>query len=168
MLSSQYFAYLKLCQVPAPIVFNFAYVFQAATTRRGAPSACRKAVEGEMGFILRSVFWLGLASIIVPAEARLGASADKASGKDIPVAEQLHDAAYAAWGFAVEVGKTCQSNPSLCEAGQNLVTTVGDTGASLLQEAQTRFIAPKNAQNTHLADASAHAQQHKKFQDRIE
>jgi hypothetical protein len=118
-----------------------------------------------MRFILRSVFWLTLASIIVPAQARLGNDSAGASGKEIPVAEQLHDAAYAAWGFAVQVGKTCESNPSLCEAGQNLISTVTDTGTSLLEEAQARFVAPKN---THLADASTHAQQHKKFQDRIE
>ena len=118
-----------------------------------------------MGFILRSVFWLTLASIIVPAQARLGYDANGSSGKEIPIAEQLHDAAYAAWGFAVEVGKTCESNPSVCDAGKNLITTVSDTGTSLLQEAQARFTGPKN---THVADASTHTQQHKKFQDRIE
>jgi hypothetical protein len=118
-----------------------------------------------MGFILRSVFWLSLASIVVPAQARLGYDGRTASGKDVPVAEQLHDAAYAAWGFAVQVGQTCESNPSLCEAGQNLISTVSATGTSLIQEAQARLAAPKN---THLAEASVHPQQHKKFQDRIE
>ena len=119
-----------------------------------------------MGFILRSVFWLGLASIIVPVEARLGYDGDAAQGHDVPLAERMHDAAYAAWGFAVQVGKTCDTNPSFCAAGQNLISTVSDTGASLLQEVQARLLPPPK--NTHLADASTHAQQHKKFQDRIE
>jgi hypothetical protein len=118
-----------------------------------------------MGFILRSVFWLTLASIIVPVEARLGSDGNAARGREVPVAEQVHDAAYAAWGFAVQVGKTCDTNPSLCAAGQNLISTVSDTGASLLHEAQMRLAPPKNAR---LADASTRAQQHKKFQDRIE
>jgi hypothetical protein len=118
-----------------------------------------------MGFILRSVFWLTLASIIVPVEARLGYNNNGAPEREASLSEQAHDAAYAAWGFAVQVGKTCETNPSLCAAGQNLISTVSDTGASLLQEAQARLAAPKN---THLADASTHAQQHKKFQDRIE
>jgi len=118
-----------------------------------------------MGFILRSVFWLTLASLVVPAQMRLGYEGDATAGRDVPLSEQVHDAAYAAWGFAVEVGKTCDTNPSLCAAGQNLISTVTDTGASLVQEVQARFIEPKNE---HLADASTHAQQHKKFQDRIE
>lgn len=118
-----------------------------------------------MGFILRSVFWLTLASIIVPAEARFGYDGSGTSRADIPVSAQLHDAAYAAWGFAVQVGETCESNPAFCEAGKNLISTVTDTGASLLEEAQARFVGPKD---THVADAATHAQQHKKFQDRIE
>ncbi|MBI1212903.1 MAG: hypothetical protein GC190_15685 [Alphaproteobacteria bacterium] len=118
-----------------------------------------------MGFILRSVFWLTLASIIVPAEARFGYDANDASGKEVPISEQMHDTAYAAWGFAVQVGKTCDSNPALCEAGQNLISTVTNTGSSLLEEAQAYFVEPQDA---HVADASTHAQQHKKFQDRIE
>jgi len=118
-----------------------------------------------MGFILRSVFWLTLASIVVPVQARFGYDGQDAPKRDASVSEQMHDAAYAAWGFAVQLGQTCDTNPSLCAAGQNLITTVTETGSSLLQEAQTRFTPPKN---THLADASTHAQQHKKFQDRIE
>ena len=118
-----------------------------------------------MGFILRSVFWLTLASLVVPTQMRLGYDGDASSGHQIPIAEQVHDAAYAAWGFAVQVGQACDTNPSLCTAGQELVSTMSDTGASLVQEVQARFTEPKKA---HLADASTHAQQHKKFQERIE
>ena len=117
-----------------------------------------------MGFILRSVFWLTLASIVIPVEARFGYDGND-TGRDVPLSEQMHDAAYAAWGFAVQLGNACETNPSLCTAGQNLIDTVSETSSSLLQEAEARFMPPKKA---HLADASTHAQQHKKFQDRIE
>ena len=118
-----------------------------------------------MGFILRSVFWLGLASIIVPAQMRFGSDGKGTDGHEISLSQQLHDTAYAAWGFATQVAGTCDSNPAFCDAGKNLVTTVADTGGSLLREAQARFAAPAN---THFADAAPRAQQHKKFQDRIE
>jgi hypothetical protein len=119
-----------------------------------------------MGFILRSVFWLGLASIIVPAQMRLGGDSHATDGREATLNEQIHDTAYAMWGFASEVVKTCDSNPAFCDAGKNLITTVTDTGASLLHEAQTHFAGPANM---HVADASPQrAQQHRKFQDRIE
>src|SRR6185436_18599882 len=103
-------------------------------------------------------FWLTLASLVVPAQMRLGYDGDAASGREVPLAEQVHDAAYAAWGFAVQVGQACDTNPSLCAAGQNLITTVSDTGASLVKEAQARFAEPKPEPKTaHLADASTHA-----------
>jgi hypothetical protein len=118
-----------------------------------------------MGFILRSVFWLTLATIVVPAQLRLGNDGSAADGREVSLSEQMHETAYAVWGFATQVAKTCDTNPSFCEAGKNLMSTVTDTGASLLREAQTRLSPPSSA---HLADASSHAQQHKKFQDRIE
>jgi hypothetical protein len=139
--------------------------FQVAKRCGGAFSRSPKGIEDAMGFILRSVFWLALASIIVPAEARLGYDNKAVPGREASLSEQMHDAAYAAWGFAVQVGKTCDTNPSFCAAGQDLISTMSDTGASLLQEAQTRLLQP---QNTHLADAATQTQQHKKFQDRIE
>ncbi len=118
-----------------------------------------------MGFILRSVFWLTLASIIVPAEARLGYTGKGAGGHEVPFSEQVHDTAFAVWGFATRLAQTCDTNPALCAAGQNLMSTVTDTGASLLKEAQSHLPTPENPR---LADAISHAQQHKKFQARIE
>lgn len=118
-----------------------------------------------MGFILRSVFWLTLASIIVPAELRVGYDGRGAGGREIPFSEQVHDTAYAVWGFATQLAQTCDTNPALCAAGQNLMSTVTDTGASLLKEAQTRLSAPENPR---LVEAISHPQQHKKFQARIE
>src|SRR5262245_23815859 len=112
-----------------------------------------------MGFILRSVFWLTLASLVVPAQMRLGYEDHASGGREVPLTEQVHDAAYAAWGFAVQVGQACDTNPSLCDAGKNLISTVTDTGTSLVHEVQARFAEPKGE---HLADASTHAQQHKK------
>ena len=118
-----------------------------------------------MGFILRSVFWLTLASIVVPAQARLGYDATSTGGREVPFSEQVHDAAYAAWGFATQLAQTCDTNPSLCAAGQNLMSTVTDTGASLLREAQSRL---SPAEKPRILEAATHAQPHKKFQARIE
>ena len=118
-----------------------------------------------MGFVLRSVFWLALASIVVPAHVRFGSDSRGTDGREVTLNEQIHDTGYALWGFATEVVKTCDSNPSFCDAGKNLINTVSDTGASLLQEAQTRLAAPANPR---VADASPRAQQHKKFQARIQ
>src|SRR5437588_812014 len=129
---------------PSPIVFNFCFHFQTAQTRRGAISRLPKGIEDDMGFILRSVFWLALASIVVPAEARLGYTDKGARGREVPVSEQVHDAAYAVWGFATQLAQTCDTNPALCAAGQNLMSTVTDTGASLLKEAQSHLSAPEN------------------------
>ena len=118
-----------------------------------------------MGFILRSVFWLTLASIIVPAEARLGYGDKDAVGHEASFRDQVHDAAYAAWGFATRIAQTCDTNPALCAAGQNLMSTVTDTGASLLKEAQSRLSVPENPR---VLEATSHVQQHRKFQARIE
>ena len=118
-----------------------------------------------MGFILRSAFWLTLASIVVPVEARFGYEGKSNDGRDVSVSEQVHDAAYAAWGFAVDVAHTCDTNPAVCAAGQNLISTVADTGASLLKDAQSRLSAPQTA---HVADAAPHTGSHKKIQARVE
>ena len=118
-----------------------------------------------MGFVLRSVFWLTLASIVVPVHARFGYDGRGADGQQSTIGEQMHDTAYAVWGFASELSKTCDANPAFCDAGQNLIDTVSNTGASLLQDAQARLSVPANRQ---LAEASPLAQHHKKFQDRIE
>jgi len=118
-----------------------------------------------MGFILRSVFWLTLASIVVPAEARLGYRDRASGGREVSFNEQIHDTAYAVWGFTAQLAQTCDTNPSLCTAGQSLMSTVTDTGASLLREAQSRLSTPENPR---FVAASSHPQQHKKFQARIE
>jgi hypothetical protein len=114
---------------------------------------------------LASVFWLTLASLVVPVEARLGYDAKGAGAREVPFTEQVHDAAYAAWGFATQLAQTCDTNPSLCAAGQNLMSTVTDTGASLLREAQSRL---SPAEKPRILAAATHAQPHKKFQARIE
>lgn len=118
-----------------------------------------------MGFILRSVFWLTLASIIVPAEARFGYDAKSADAREGSFSVQMHDTAYAVWGMAAQLPKICDTNPGLCAAGENLVSTVSATGASLLKDAQSRLSAHDNP---HVAEASPQVQQHKKFQARIE
>jgi hypothetical protein len=118
-----------------------------------------------MGFVLRSVFWLTLASIVVPVHARFGYDGRGADGQQSTIGEQMHDTAYAVWSLASEISKTCEANPAFCDAGKNLIGTVSDTGTSLLQEARAQLSAPRNPR---FAEASPQTQQHKKFQDRIE
>jgi len=87
-----------------------------------------------MGFVLRAVFWLGLAMVILPPEARLGGGAGTDGAtidlRDIDMGLELHDAAYAVWHFGTQVAATCDTNPKLCDAGVNLwkatVTTTED------------------------------------------
>ena len=58
-----------------------------------------------MGFILRSVFWLTLASLVVPAQMRLGYEDHTSAGREVPLTEQMHDAAYAAKARARSTGE---------------------------------------------------------------
>lgn len=127
-----------------------------------------------MGFIFRSAFWLVLASILVPAEARLGHDGQAADGAPkVALGDQIHDAAYAAWAFLGQVAQTCETNPDVCKAGQNLAETVADTGSALVIDIHDRLTAvaqdhmsamPESVQQT----AQATVQRHAKFQARVE
>ncbi len=83
-----------------------------------------------MGFVLRAVFWLGLAMVILPPEARLGGDGGAVDVREIDVGLELHNAAYAVWGLGTQVAGACETNPELCKAGVNLwkatVTTTGE------------------------------------------
>lgn len=74
-----------------------------------------------MGFIFRSVFWLGLAVVILPPQQRLG-GADTADFRDIDVGLELHSAAYSLWAMGAQAGSVCDTNPQLCEAGADLLS----------------------------------------------
>ncbi len=76
-----------------------------------------------MGFIFRTIFWLGLALVALPPEARLGGGHDTAEFRNIDVAAQLKTVADAAWARADQIMSTCETNPQLCKAGVDLVNT---------------------------------------------
>lgn len=119
-----------------------------------------------MGFIFRAAFWLGLASILVPADARLGYEGQTADGRPpAAIGDQIHDAVYAAWGFASELAQTCETNPSLCEAGQNLASTVAETGSALVIDIHERLT---TAAQEHISAVPQAAERHAKFQARAE
>ena len=91
-----------------------------------------------MGFILRAVFWLALAMVLIPPQNRLGGD-DTADFRDVDVGLELHNAAYAAWTFGVKAMQTCDTNPELCKAGQDLLDTTLKTGANLATEVQNQW-----------------------------
>jgi hypothetical protein len=78
-----------------------------------------------MGFIFRTIFWLGLALVILPPHARLGAAAGDGdvAWQDIDVGQELHNAAYAAWSLGVDAVSTCDTNPELCKTAASLWDT---------------------------------------------
>ena len=73
-----------------------------------------------MGFIFRSIFWLGLAMVILPPKARLGGT-DTADFRDVDIGLELHTAAYSLWAFGSEAASVCDTNPQLCEAGADML-----------------------------------------------
>ncbi len=91
-----------------------------------------------MGFILRTVFWLALAMVIIPPQNRLGGD-DTADFRDVDVGRELHNAAYAAWSFGARALQTCETNPQLCKAGQDFMDTTLKTATSLATEAQNQW-----------------------------
>jgi len=117
-----------------------------------------------MGFIFRTIFWLGLALVIVPPHARLGADGDVA-WQDIDVGQELHNAAYAAWGLSVDALSACDTNPELCKTAANLWDTTVSTAANLTADVNARWTdadakAVKLAENEHRSP--------KKIQARVE
>jgi hypothetical protein len=117
-----------------------------------------------MGFIFRTIFWLGLALVIVPPHARLGADGDVA-WQDIDVGQELHNAAYAAWGLSVDALSACDTNPELCKTAANLWDTTVSTAANLTADVNARWKdadakAVKLAENEHRSP--------KKIQARVE
>ena len=83
-----------------------------------------------MGFLFRTAFWLAIAAVILPPEARLGGD-EQVELRDIDLESELHDAAYAAWAFSTHVFSACESNPELCGAANKLWDTTTATVANL-------------------------------------
>ena len=117
-----------------------------------------------MGFILRTVFWLGLAVAILPPKARLG-GADTADFDHVDVGIELQNAVAAAWSFGASTLRTCETNPQLCKAGNDLWKTTLDTGAHLIGEMKNSLETQRVTQVA-LAEPPTHGK--KKIQARVE
>lgn len=117
-----------------------------------------------MGFIFRTVFWLGLALAILPPKARLG-GADTADFDRVDVGIELQNAVAAAWSLGNSALRTCESNPQLCKAGSELWTTTLQTGTSLVGEVEKNL---KAQDLTQLAEVAPPTHSKKKIQARVE
>lgn len=83
-----------------------------------------------MSFIFRSIFWLALAIVVVPPEARLGGH-DTADFRNVDIEQELHNAAFTAWSYAANASSACDANPRLCRAAAGLWDTTWTTMAEL-------------------------------------
>lgn len=90
-----------------------------------------------MGFIFRTIFWLGLALVVVPPHARLGGD-EEVEWRDIDLALELHNASYALWGLTVQAASACETNPELCKAAEGLIDTTVKTATSLVADTAAR------------------------------
>jgi hypothetical protein len=117
-----------------------------------------------MGFILRTVFWLGLAVAILPPKARLG-GADTADFDHVDIGIELQNATAAAWSFGASALRTCETNPQLCKAGNDLWKTTLATGTHLIAEMRNNL---ETQQVTQVAMAEPPARGKKKIQARVE
>jgi hypothetical protein len=120
-----------------------------------------------MGFIFRTIFWLGLAIVIVPPHARLGAAGGDGdvAWQDIDVGQELHNAAYAAWGLGVDAMSACDTNPELCKTAASLWDTTVSTATNLTADANTRW---KDADAKAVKLAENEPRLPKKIQARVE
>lgn len=118
-----------------------------------------------MGFIFRTIFWLGLATVIIPPQARLGGGAADVDWQTVDMGQEIHGAAYALWGMGVEALSACDTNPELCKAAAGLWDTTVATAANLTSELDDRWrnregVTVKLAENEHISP--------KKIQARVE
>lgn len=120
-----------------------------------------------MGFIFRTIFWLGLALVILPPHARLGAAGGDGdiAWQDVDVGQELHNAAYAAWAVGVDAMSTCDTNPELCKAAASLWDSTVSTAANLTADANVRW-KDADAKAVKLAENEPRAP--KKIQARVE
>lgn len=79
-----------------------------------------------MSFIFRTIFWLALAIVVLPPEARIGGQ-DIADFRDVDIDHELHNAAYTAWSMASNAMEACQANPKFCQSAAELWVTTWDT-----------------------------------------
>jgi len=86
-----------------------------------------------MSFIFRSIFWLALAIVVLPPEARIGGQ-DIADFRDVDIDYELHNAAYTAWSMASNAMEACEGNPKFCQAAAELWVTTWDTVGEIVNQ----------------------------------
>ncbi|MBP6012639.1 MAG: hypothetical protein KBA31_10460 [Alphaproteobacteria bacterium] len=117
-----------------------------------------------MGFIFRTVFWLGLAMVILPPKARLGGDG-AADFRDVDLGFELHNVTYGLWALGAQAANVCDTNPQLCEAGNDLVDASFAAANTLAVDIAGRFASvPKEP----LASAETHFGPSKKIHARVE
>ena len=144
------------------IHFNFAVVFEQFGTRPVHTPA--RIWETPMGFIFRTAFWLALAVVIVPPEARLGGD-DTSELEQLDVKAVIDEAGHAAWAISQSALNTCDHNPKLCEAGQQLVDTTFATANAVINDVKNTMRGGK--EHPRLRTKSA-PHRTKKIQARVE
>jgi len=117
-----------------------------------------------MGFIFRTAFWLALAVVILPPEARLGGG-DATELEQMDVATVIAEARETAWSIGNAAVNTCAYNPKLCAAGQDLVDTTFATANTVIGDVENTMRGGK--EHARLAANSA-PHRTKKIQARVE
>jgi hypothetical protein len=117
---------MRVHAVSASVSCNFAFVFEHFRTATGdTPHEILE--KAPVSFIFRTIFWLSLAMVALPPEARLGGGEETAEIRTADVARELANAAEIVWSSASsgmsEIWSTCETNPQLCKAGMDLVNT---------------------------------------------
>lgn len=88
-----------------------------------------------MGFVFRAVFWLALAVVILPPEARLGGD-DTTELEHMDLGTAIAQAQDSAWAMGQAALNTCTHNPKLCDAGQQLVDTTFATATGVINDVE--------------------------------
>src|SRR5262245_9172891 len=91
-----------------------------------------------MGFVFRTVFWLGLAMVVIPPHARLGGD-DTADFRHVDLGREIQNLTTTVWSVGNAAMQTCETNPGLCKAGQQLLDTTLETAQGLATEARNQW-----------------------------
>ncbi len=117
-----------------------------------------------MGFIFRTIFWLGLATVILPPKARMGGDGT-ADFRDVDISFELHNAVYGLWSLGTQAASACDTNPQLCKAGSDLVDASFAAANTLAVDIAGRLA---SVSEEPLAGAETHVGPSKKIHARVE
>lgn len=118
-----------------------------------------------MGFIFRTVFWLGLALVALPPEARLGGGDDMTTFRDLNVAAEVNAVAETVRTQIGNLMSTCETNPQLCKAGADLVN---NSLAAATDMAEGMAVQLASEPHKPLATAESAKPRSQKIQARVE